>query len=290
MSYRKDIIPLPEDFQFNMFRSSGTQEQSPELHFHDCLEINFIESGVGENIIEDKRYTLEKGDLYIINNLEHHMAVSNGDLKMLVIVFDPVFVWQNDQMDSDYLKPFFNRNFMFSNKISEQDLYYKDIKSIVEKLDQEWVHRQEGYRMVIRALLMHLLALLYRHFKSRDEIGEDVRKFQQMYDRIRGAVAYIHHNYTQDIKLEVLANVALMNRTYFSSYFKSVMKVTVPEYIESMRIRHSCRLLKTTQKSITEISADSGFNSVSYFNKAFKKHIKITPNNYRYADAGNLEN
>jgi AraC-like DNA-binding protein len=130
-------------------------------------------------------------------------------------------------------------------------------------------------------MLMNLLAILYRHFKLKDEIGEDARKFRKSYDRIRGVVEYINGNFTREISLDELARVALMNRTYLSSYFKDIMNMNISEYIEVLRTNYACRMLKTTQKTITEISFDSGFNSVSYFNRIFKRFMNVSPNEFR---------
>jgi AraC-like DNA-binding protein len=281
LSSRKDVIPLSEEFPFNMFESSGVLDSSPILHFHDCLEINFVLEGTGINQIEGKQYHMTAGDFYIINNLEHHMSISEGNLKMLVIVFDPVFVWENNPRDYDYLQPFFNRNIYFSNRIEANNEYYEELSDIIKKLSKEWEKKQEGYRLVVKAMLMYLLAILYRHFKLKEEIGEDVRRFRKSYDRIRGVVEYINGNFTREISLDELARVALMNRTYLSSYFKEIMNMNISEYIEVLRINHACRLLKTTQKTITEVSFDCGFNSVSYFNRIFKKDMHISPNEFR---------
>lgn len=281
MSFRKDIIPLQKDFPFSMFRTGGVVDSTPTLHFHDCLEINFIEGGKGVNVIENKKYDMLPGDFYVINNLEHHMGVSDGSLKMLVIVFDPVFVWKDNPMDYEYLRPFFNRSVFFSNRIRGDNRYYSELLQVIKKIDREWMLKEEGYRLVIKSLLMYLLAVLYRHFKLKDEMGDDVISFRKSYDRIRTAVEYINTNYSCDVTLEELSKIALMSRTYFSTYFKSIMNMSVSEYIESLRINNACRLLKTTGKNITEISIESGFNSLSYFNRAFKKLMSISPNEYR---------
>ncbi len=264
-----------------MFHVTVPEKLNDELHFHDCLEINFILSGKGVNVIEDRRYTALPGQMYVINNLEHHMAFSEDALTMLVIVFDPSFVWKDHPMDYDYLKPFFNRNLYFSNCIKTCQPYYDELRSIVEKLEKEWQEKQEGYPLVIKAMLLYLLAMLYRHFKAQDAIGENVVQFRKSYDKIRDAVEFIHAHYDEPITLEQLSKKALMNRTYFSSYFKRMMGKSVFEYIECVRISQACRLLRTCAAHITDIAMETGFNSQSYFNKSFKKSMGCSPMAYR---------
>ena len=72
-----------------------------------------------------------------------------------------------------------------------------------------------------------------------------------------------------------------MNQNYFSTYFKNVMNCSVSTYIIRRRLKHACLLLATTEDSIIEIAAASGFENVPYFNRTFKKHMGMSPGKYR---------
>lgn len=286
MLFRKDIIPLDAHFPFNVFTTAGVIGQQAVLHFHDCLEINYVIAGTGTNMIESRQYAMEPGEFYVINNLEHHMAVSDGSLKMLVIVFDPVFVWQNNPEDYEYLRPFFTKRVTFSNRMDFDGEQYREFRSTVEKIAQEWAQRQEGYRLVVKAMLMYLLALLYRHCKYRDELDAGALRFRRRYDRIKPAVDYMAKNYAGEFSLDDLAHAAMMSRTYFSSYFKEIMGMSASRYVESLRIAQACHLLKTTQKSVTEIALETGFRNVPYFNHVFKGHIGMPPKAFAESETG----
>lgn len=282
MHFRRDLIPLPKDFAFDFFITYGRNAAvDPVLHFHDCLELNYIIEGTGTNYIENTEYILNPGDFYVINNLEHHMAVSNGNLKMKVIVFNPKLIWQNNSLDYDYLKSFYSRGMHFSNRVGKDNPLAPEILHIFGKIESEWNLKLEGYKMVIKALLMELLALLYRHFKASNSLDEDVLAFHRGYDRLRDVLQYINANPGKDFTLEELSSISLMNKTYFSAYFKKVMNVTVFEYIKNLRIDYACMLLKTTVSNITDIALECGFKSVTHFNRIFKEHTHFTPNEFR---------
>lgn len=280
MSFIKDVTLLSEKFPFDMFFATGEMLNPPVLHFHDFLEINFIEGGSGINIIGDKKYVITPGDFYIINNLERHIGVSDGTLKIMVIVFNPTFIFQNNPLDFGYLKSFFNRGVHFSNKVDKNDEYYDELESIKSKLYKEWNNKNEGYRLIIKALLMNLLAILYRHFKANDEILDESPAVKS-YERINLVLDYINLNFTKELQLDELAHIAFMSRTYFSTCFKASMNMNIAKYIDLLRINRACMYLKTTNKSVTIIAYEIGFNSISYFNKVFKKYMKLTPTRYR---------
>lgn len=212
------------------------------------------------------------------------MAVSDGSLDMLVIVFDPAFIWQGNPADYEYLRPFFSRRVAFSNRVSLGPEPYREMRGLVERIEKEWREREEGYRLVVKAMLMYLLALLYRHCKSSGETDAGFLRFRRRYERIKPAVDCIARNYAEGLSLDRLARTVQMSRTYFSSYFKEIMGVSVSQYIEQLRVARACRLLKTTQKSVTEIALEIGFGSISHFNHVFKNHIGMSPR--MFAESG----
>ena len=52
-------------------------------------------------------------------------------------------------------------------------------------------------------------------------------------------------------------------------------------YLINYRLQEAAKLLASTEKKVTVISKDTGFDSVDYFCKAFKKYYKLTPTEYR---------
>lgn len=284
MQSHKDSIPLLEDFAFEIFNIDVPKQldnNNPMLHFHDCLELNYVVDGSGVNVIEDKRLDMLPGDLFVINNIERHIAIPNPNLILKVIIFDPLLVWNKDDTDYSYLKPFFNRNILFSNKINANTTLTIELVEIINKMEREWNEKLEGYKIIIKALLMELLALLYRHFKLESALGNDVKTFHKSYYRLKPALDFINKNFTNELTLQKLSEVCLMNRTYFSTFFKKVMQVNVWDYIENLRISHARLLLKTTNLSVTDICFDCGFKSVSHFSRVFKAHCKVSPIEYR---------
>jgi len=280
LDYRKDIIYLPKNFPFDIFDAIGAKDKNM-LHFHDCLEINYVESGSGINIIENKEFKMEKGDFFIINNLEHHYGFSNGDLVMKVIIFNPELVLATPDFDYNYVSSFYNRNYHFSNKIDRKDAVCSKLIDILYEIEEEWNNQDESSKMMVKALLLKMLALFHRYFKVNKEIGTDIKAFYREYERLRPMLTYISDNLDKSYSLQELADMCKMSRTYFSEYFKKVMKVNVTDYIQSMRLNKACRMLNTGNDSIIDISLSCGFSNVTHFNRVFKKHLDTTPSKYR---------
>lgn len=93
--------------------------------------------------------------------------------------------------------------------------------------------------------------------------------------------AYIDQDFCQDIQLEELAGLYHYNEKYMGSLFKQHMGVSFHTYLNEKRLEYARQQLRKTRDSITDISIRSGFNTVTYFNRLFKKHYGCSPSQYR---------
>lgn len=280
MADNEYIVPYEDNFSFEMYNAKGNQSTPPILHYHDALELNYVTAGGGINYIEDKVYHMKAGELYLINNLEHHIAVSDGTLQMKVVVFHPDLLWQNTADNINLLFPFYSSSSRFSNQVSLNQAGMEKIHEIFEELEEEWNNRENGYKFIIKAKLMELTGILYRHLNSQDTL-QSTFSYQSSYEKIRPSIDYINKYYHTDLSLDVLAGRSCMSKAYFCTYFKKVTRMTLWEYVELIRINHAQLAIITSTESITDICYKCGFNSISTFNSVFKKITGMTPSQYR---------
>jgi len=117
------------------------------------------------------------------------------------------------------------------------------------------------------------------------------REWLKTYDtsnrRLNKVIQYIMQNFQQNISLEEISEISGMNKTAFCRYFKAHTKKSFVMYLNEIRLNYACKLLKETAPaiSISEACYLSGFNSMSYFNRIFKKHHNIPPSTYQKQNA-----
>jgi len=99
--------------------------------------------------------------------------------------------------------------------------------------------------------------------------------------RLARMITYIEEHLTEKLELADIANAVGLSRTYASAVFKEELGITMSEFILRERIAEARRLLAETDRSISDISAQLGFCSQSYFNKNFMRVEGITPGEYR---------
>lgn len=277
----KELFTLPKSFPFAIYHATIPNHGVRTMQWHDCLELNYIVRGSGHYIISDVRYEVEPGQVFVINNNELHCAYTTSTLELLCIVFEPGFITGNALVDQEFLGPFFERNINFHNQIQADNPLASTIRDLAYEMERESQEAGEGYQLMIKASLLKILALLFRHFKLEGQLGHDYIAHQHRLDRIRAAVAYMDAHYQEKISLETIARLVYMNPSYFSTYFKKVMKVSVMDYVFNLRITQAANLLADPALSITEVGLSCGFPTPAYFSRAFAKAHGLSPVQYR---------
>ena len=95
------------------------------------------------------------------------------------------------------------------------------------------------------------------------------------------AIKYINSNYSEAITLDDLCRAASVSKSCLCRRFKSTMGMTVSEYLLKTRIAAAKGLLIRTELSISQISEECGFSSISYFCQAFRIEVGVTALKYK---------
>ena len=98
---------------------------------------------------------------------------------------------------------------------------------------------------------------------------------------ITKARAYIHEHQTEEIKLGQVAKAVNMSSYYFCKMFKKVTGINFTDYVARIRIEKSKNLLLNPNLRVSEIAFEVGFQSLTHFNRVFKKILGQSPTEYR---------
>jgi transcriptional regulator GlxA family with amidase domain len=131
--------------------------------------------------------------------------------------------------------------------------------------------------------LLHILELLagikeYHYISSKAyDNGFD----QHETDRLNKVYEYVFQNFRKKVLLGELADLLHMTPTSFSRYFTMKNNKPFSRFITEIRIKHACKMLTETDESIAQICYESGFNTLSNFNKQFKEIMLKKPTQYK---------
>ena len=147
---------------------------------------------------------------------------------------------------------------------------------LLAELHQPSDHHQLYTDSIANTLAVHLLR---HHTTKRPELptyqgGLSRRQLLQVLDYID---AYLDH----EIVLADLAKIVGLSQFHFGRLFKQSMGLSPYQYLLQQRIERAKKLLKHTDKSLSEIALSCGFNSHSHFGRKFRQLTGTTPKAYR---------
>lgn len=276
---------LPQDFtkSFIVFREKGAFFPAP-WHYHEHYELVLVKKSTGRRMVGDHIGYFDEGDLVFMGSMLPHIWVN-----------DPEYFDGSAEAEADALVIHFTKDFMGERalKIPEMEPFSKLLKLSHRGIAIKGEARRNIDRLMTEMPDMPGLMRLSNLFAIFQELinAVDVEvlaspAFLQNNDlitseRFKDIMEYIMQNFDQKITLEQISEVANMSVTSFSNYFKKQFRMTFIEYVNSVRIGQVCVLMSESEKNISGIAYNCGFNNLANFNRQFKKHKGMTPRQYR---------
>lgn len=257
-----------------------------------------LNQGVNHFILNEQEYLLS-GPLILILNAKDHLSIRHhADSEVLLLFFHPNVV--NSEFTLDiidhlenahypitieqdlfYLYPFKS---LHTNKIKLHTLTQSNYLSVLDKFstisELTTLQNTSYWPCQTRANLIELLFLLSdvnvpRHDEEPFHVASNCSKL------VLDLLYYLQSHYTEKITLHTLSQTFHTNRTSLINEFKKYTNLSLNRYLMQLRIQVASSLLRDTELPIAEICERTGFSDVSYFSKAFKKEVCLSPSEYR---------
>jgi AraC-like DNA-binding protein len=247
-------------------------------HLHTFYELCVALCPNTTHLLEGKPYELQTFDIIGIRpNAPHRTQYPIGDpCKRLIIQFSLPKNVPGLSNEYEQLMGIFHQDipiFRFDPDV-QQKIYRKlnDIFLLAQKKDP------------MRDLIIHLkfiefLTLLY--LNQQHNLYTNGAEMTPTEKKMYAIASYIHTHYTEELSLEMLAQKFFISSYYLSHQFKDVTGFTLTDYIQMTKVRNVQAMLINTSIPITEAALNCGFNSFSQFNRVFRKHIGLSPSQYR---------
>ena len=246
-----------------------------DKHFHNLLEIGYCHYGDGKLILGEEERAFTGGMVSVIPpNYLHHTLSSNNEIAYWEYLFVDVekFLIEYYKEDIERIKSLTKRIYQEARFINEND--NKQLVYLIRAILEEFRGEKKLYMESVRGLLLSALMEILRMSGQAEEKHWSAGGGSA---RISPALFYISDYYREKIKIEQLAEVCHMSETHFRRVFVKCMNMTPVEYVNLVRIRMACEMLKKSEDSMEEIAEKAGFDTLSTFNRNFRKLIGDSP-------------
>ena len=252
-----------------------TDEFTCDWHVHSELELFLLLCGPKSFSVNRDAVELGPGDIIFVNDKVAHKTVTPAGSMGILIQFNED-AEQEKQEAYRCLKSILGRNQNGYKVFRQGTAACLRLTDCIQKIRLAYRDKQKSYEYYIKAYIQELTAILYRN-----DALLDLSELRPRVARMLPVFEYVNVHYHEPISLGVISSLLNFDKSHFCRVFKKTMGISFVEYLNLVRLDKSKELLRSTEKSITEIAYEVGFATSAYFIKIFKKHNFCTPNMYR---------
>lgn len=250
------------------------------MHWHSTAEIIMpIQNGYTVTM-NKTTYSLKENEILVIPPGELHELTPPDSGYRMVLMFDLSIL--------NKCKGFTRLFSLFSlprliTKETKPEIYEKEL-ALLLRIAEEYADGGDMSELAILSMLIQFFVLLARNNDDTlpgafpaappTKQREYIEKFNTVFD-------YIENHYTEDITLESTAAQIGFSKFHFSRLFRQFTDTSFYDYLCARRIKAAETLLLDPNLPITEIALQSGFASISTFNRVFKKFKECTPTEFK---------
>lgn len=250
-------------------------------HFHPEVELTLIVESRGRRFVGDSIELFTEGDLVLLGGNLPHFWHNEGLQPRGARAHAIVVHFLSDFLGADLWT---RSEFAGVHRLiarAARGLHFTGRRAQAAEADLRALPRLHGMRglLVLWAVLDRLAGAANSrplasaaYTPTLDAVAEA---------RLSRVYAFLMEHYTEPLTLDQIARVAAMTPAGFSRYFKRLTRRNVSDFLNDLRISHAAQRLCDTTDSIAAIAAESGFATLSNFNRRFRERLGCAPRAYR---------
>ncbi len=251
-------------------------------HWHEELELGYIERGTWQIRTLNAEYTVHQGDGFFVNSnvMDMKKNAAPGSCTLEVNhIFHPVFLSGHfrSRFETRYLNPIIKNRRIEVHILRRGHEPADQILSNLRKLKD--IQAQPDTEFAVRNLLSESWMLLMKDIRISATADTGINTESQ--HRLRSMISYIHTHYHEKMTLTQIADSAAVSDREALRCFRRHLQQSPFEYLISFRLNQAKKMLKETGQSVTQISYQCGFSDSAYMGRLFKKTFGMTPLAYR---------
>ncbi|MNV44142.1 Exoenzyme S synthesis regulatory protein ExsA [compost metagenome] len=259
-------------------------EQVLDTHWHVEAEFFLLLEGEIQFQVDTDSFPLRAGEAIFIDPGDIHSAYSlnNEPCRFCALVFHPDLLQsaQYDAIQQKVIVPFLERRQTFPRVLSPDSPWQRELLGLLDGMMKAYAEQKPGCEVFMKASLLMMLSYLAAEERPSNRSRSDDADTTKV-SRLKKVIQHIQEHYREPIRIQELAELIPMSEGQFCRFFKSMTRKTPVDYINSYRVRQAADLLRQTERKISDIAFDVGFDNVSYFIKVFRRIMKSTPSEFR---------
>jgi AraC-like DNA-binding protein len=250
---------------------------------HNEIELNFVESGSVTYVLGGRKTVVDAGRLSAFWAAIPHQIIDFGRATRYFVATIPLQVFLQWRLPEHFTQPLLQGLLVSEptrdRAASDAQLFTHwedDLEARSRTLEQPVL-------LEMQARLLRLALALPTHPKPATKRARLATIPESGLNKVEQMACFIAQNYTERLTVEQIGQFVGLHPNYAMNLFQRTFGTTLISYLTQHRVSHAQRLLATTEQSIADIAFNSGFNSLSRFNEAFRRACGCAPREYRRA-------
>jgi AraC-like DNA-binding protein len=246
-------------------------------HFHPEFELTFIEAPHGNRRVGNHVGQFEGSDLVFIGSNIPHLNFDYGirtKYEKVVLQIKEDF-FKNDFVTTPELASIYQ---LFQNSKKVICFNGKTKESVGKRLKE--IHHLPNFEQFIEVVSLFQILATSNEITYLHEVPFDDFYNNKEQTRLKVVYTFIENNFQRNITIEEMGALTHLSKAAFCRYFKKMTRLTFIEFLNQFRIEQAKILLKS-DKNVTETCYECGFESLSYFNRIFKKVVGQNPMQFK---------
>jgi AraC-like DNA-binding protein len=282
--YEKESMePIERTFPFLVWDSPRAPFWFP-AHWHERMEILYVLKGRLNADINGKAWEGQQGDILTIDTgLIHGFFDSSADAAVRIFQFGPDIFNEAlvEVQNRELATPIFGQRPLIS--VDTDSGLHDSLERLLMEIHKEYQRKEAGFRLAIKAKLYEIAALLLRNAPPLPEQDSRVRcnkkNNTQLLERIFSCLYDCHDD--PSFMLEDAAREVSVSKFYLTRFLKEQTGQGFHEHLTRIRLRAAENHLAGSDMPVTDIAFLCGFQSLSSFNRAFRRYIGVSPSVYQ---------
>jgi AraC-like DNA-binding protein/mannose-6-phosphate isomerase-like protein (cupin superfamily) len=263
--------------------ASHPHDLTEVAHRHDFCELVIVTGGDSMHWLEGRVFPVAAGDVFLLQGNQHHYFYDRRNLELINIMYD------SDRIDLPegelrkmpgycaifMLEPSYRHRHRFASHLHLGRDRLAHVEELAEDMEREFRARRPGFGPALRAKHIELIVYLSREYNASETIES------KSLLRIGDVIGTLEKDYSQDLTLADLQDIAHMSRSNLMRVFRKATGQTPIDYLIRLRIQRAMEMLRQSDSSVTEIAFEVGFKDSNYFSRQFRRIEGCSPSEYR---------
>ena len=271
-----ETVNFKENTSFRLYENNEYEDYPP--HWHNSMEIIMPMENTYTIECRNQKTVLREGDLIFIWPCCIHTLSAPKTGKRIIFIVDINVIGQIKQMSSIH-------SLLSPITVVTPETYpeaHASIRDALLAIRDEYNKENLFSDLFVYSKMLHIFSELFKNTtRQRTTFDVAATKQQEYMEKFMYICSYITNHCTEDLNLDMVADLAGFSKFHFSRLFKQFTNVSFYRFLNEKRISIAENLLINLDNSVTDVAIQSGFSNLSSFIRMFKQIKNCTPTEFR---------